>query len=52
VRGRPILVFAAMTDVLTLGHYTPYTYISPMMRHAGVSADGVSLVLRGYGLAG
>lgn len=52
VRGRPILAVAATTAVLTLGHYTPYTYISPLLRHAGVGADGVSLVLFGYGVAG
>lgn len=52
VRGRPILIVAAMIAVLTLGHYTPYTYLSPLLRHAGVSAAGVSPVLLGYGLAG
>lgn len=51
VRGRPIVIVAAMTALLTLGHYTPYTYISPLLRHAGVSVGGVSLVLLGYGLA-
>jgi DHA1 family inner membrane transport protein len=52
VRGRPILIVAIMVAVLTLGHYTPYTYLSPLLRHAGVSAADVSLVLFGYGLAG
>jgi predicted MFS family arabinose efflux permease len=46
------LIVAFMVAVLTLGHYTPYTYFSPLVRHAGVSAADVSLVLLGYGLAG
>jgi DHA1 family inner membrane transport protein len=52
VRTRPLLAAAAVTVVLTLGHYTPFTYISPLLRHAGVSVTGVSLVLLGYGAAG
>lgn len=52
VRARPVLIVAGMTAVVTLGHFTPYTYINPLLRHAGVSPDGVSLVLFGYGLAG
>jgi predicted MFS family arabinose efflux permease len=52
VRGRPILLVAAMVAVLTLGHYTPYTYLSLLLRHAGVGASGVAPVLFGYGLAG
>ncbi len=52
VRGRPLLIVAAMTAVLTLGQYTPYTFISPLIRHAGIAAGGVSLALLAYGLAG
>lgn len=52
VRGRPLLAVAAIVIVLTLGHYTPFTYVSPLLRHAGVSAADVSLVLFGYGAAG
>lgn len=52
VRSRPILLVAAMTAVLTFGHFTAYTYINPLLRHAGVNADSISLVLLGYGLAG
>ncbi len=52
VRSRPILLVAAMTAVLTFGHFTTYTYINPLLRNAGVNADSVSLVLLGYGLAG
>jgi DHA1 family inner membrane transport protein len=52
VRGRHILMVAAIVVVLTLGHYIPYTYISPLLLHAGVSTDGISLVLFGYGAAG
>jgi DHA1 family inner membrane transport protein len=52
VRSRPILLVAAMTAVLTFGHFTTFTYINPLLRYAGVNADSVSLVLLGYGLAG
>lgn len=52
VRTRPLLTAAAVTIVLTLGHYTPFTYISPLLRQAGVSATSLSLVLFGYGAAG
>lgn len=52
VRSRPILLVAAMTAVLTFGHFTTYTFINPLLRHAGVNADSVSVVLLGYGLAG
>ncbi len=52
VRTRPLLAVAAVVVVLTLGHYTAFTYVSPLLQHAGVSAAGVSLVLFGYGAAG
>lgn len=52
VRSRPIALVAAMTALLTFGHFTTYTYITPLLRHAGINGDRVSLVLLGYGLAG
>jgi DHA1 family inner membrane transport protein len=52
VRGRAILAVAIMIVVLTLGHYTPYTYISPLLLHAGVPSGAISLVLFGFGAAG
>ena len=51
-RRRPLLRVAATVVVLTLGHYTAYTYVSPLLEHAGVARSGVSLVLFGYGAAG
>jgi predicted MFS family arabinose efflux permease len=41
-----------MIVVLTLGHYTAYTYVSPMLLRDGVSASAISVVLAGYGVAG
>jgi MFS transporter, DHA1 family, inner membrane transport protein len=52
IRRRPLLLIVVTTVVLTLGHNTAYTYISPILLHDGVAVGRVSLVLAGYGLAG
>jgi predicted MFS family arabinose efflux permease len=52
IRRRPLLLIAATTVILTLGHNTTYTYISPILLHDGVRLGRVSLVLAAYGLAG
>jgi DHA1 family inner membrane transport protein len=52
LRRGPVLLVAAVTVVATLGHYTAFTYISPILRAAGINQDSVSLVLFGYGAAG
>jgi len=52
VRQRPLVLVAVTTVVLTLGHYTAFTYVSPLLAAAGIGAGSVSLVLLGYGLAG
>jgi MFS transporter, DHA1 family, inner membrane transport protein len=52
VRGRSLQVVAALVVVLTLGHYTLYTYVSPLLLHDGVRQNAVSLVLLGYGIGG
>lgn len=52
VRRGPLLGVAALVVVLTLGHYTAFTYVSPLLRHAGVHVGSVSLILFGYGAAG
>jgi DHA1 family inner membrane transport protein len=52
VRGRALQLVAALVIVLTLGHYTLYTYVSPLLLHAGVRKDAISLVLLGYGIGG
>jgi DHA1 family inner membrane transport protein len=51
-RQRSLLLVAGVGVVLTLGHYTLYTYIAPLTRQAGVGNAEVSLVLFGYGAAG
>jgi DHA1 family inner membrane transport protein len=51
--ARPaLLTLAAGIVVFTLGHYAAYTYVTPLMLHAGVAAHAVGPVLFGYGLAG
>ena len=52
LRRRPVLLVAAVSVVLSLGHYTAFTYVAPILRAAGVGAGSVSLVLFGYGAAG
>jgi predicted MFS family arabinose efflux permease len=52
LRRGPVLLVAALTVVATLGHYTAFTYVSPILRAAGIDEDSVSLVLFGYGAAG
>ena len=52
LRRRPVLLIAAVSVLLTLGHYTAFTYVSPVLRDAGVGETHVSLVLFGYGAAG
>jgi MFS transporter, DHA1 family, inner membrane transport protein len=49
---RRLLVMAAVIALLMLGQFTAYTYISPLLLHAGVTREGVSAVLLGYGAAG
>lgn len=52
LRKRPVLLIAAVISLLTLGHYTAFTYASPILTAAGVGDASVSLVLFGYGNAG
>ncbi len=50
---QPRLLFtAAVIALFMTGHFTVYTYISPLLRNAGVATTGVSAVLLGYGAAG
>ena len=51
LRGRALLLVAATTAVLTTGHYSAYTYVTPLLREAGVGGGAVSAVLLGYGAA-
>jgi DHA1 family inner membrane transport protein len=52
LRRRPVQLVAAVSVLLTLGHYTAFTYVSPILRAAGIGETHVSLVLFGYGAAG
>ncbi|NNH05675.1 MFS transporter [Cellulomonas fimi] len=50
--ARGALVRAALvTVVFALGHYTTYTYVAPLLLHAGTSDAGVGAALLGHGLA-
>jgi DHA1 family inner membrane transport protein len=49
----PALLRVGVTIVLIMtAHFTAYTYISPILTHAGVGEDLVSVVLVAYGAAG
>jgi DHA1 family inner membrane transport protein len=52
LRGRGLQMVGVLTVVLTVGHYTAYTYVAPMLLRAGVPQNRVGLVLLGYGVAG
>jgi MFS transporter, DHA1 family, inner membrane transport protein len=52
VRQPAVLVMAVVITLLALGHFTLYTYISPLLLHDGVSDVHVGAVLFGYGCGG
>jgi predicted MFS family arabinose efflux permease len=52
IREPAILRVAALVTLVTLGHYTLFAYVTPLLRHAGIGRDSTSLVLLGYGGAG
>lgn len=52
LRSAPLLAFAAVIVVLTLGHYTAFTYVRALLDHVGVGVGSVSLILFGFGAAG
>jgi predicted MFS family arabinose efflux permease len=43
---------ATVITLLALGHFTLYTYISPLLMHDGVARAEVGVVLFGYGCGG
>ncbi|MEJ5944202.1 MFS transporter [Pseudokineococcus basanitobsidens] len=49
LRRPSLLVVAVVAVVLITGHQTVYTYVSPLLRDAGVGPADVALVLLGYG---
>jgi DHA1 family inner membrane transport protein len=52
LRQPRLLLIAAVIALFMIGHFTVYTYISPLLLYAGVTTVGVSAVLLGYGAAG
>lgn len=52
VRRPAVLVMAAVISLLALGHFTLYTYVSPLLLHDGVALQDVGGVLFVYGCGG
>jgi len=52
VRRGPLLTVAVIVVCTTVGHYMPYTYLTPAILAAGVGPGRVTVVLFGYGAAG
>lgn len=52
VRQPAVLVMATVITLIALGHFTLYTYISPLLLHDGVSDVHIGAVLFGYGCGG
>jgi DHA1 family inner membrane transport protein len=52
IRRPAVLVMAVVITLLALGHFTLYTFISPLLLHDGVASSHVGTVLFGYGCGG
>ena len=52
VRNPAVIVMAVVITLLALGHFTLYTYVSPLLLHDGVAHADVGAVLFGYGCGG
>lgn len=52
VRRPAVIVMAVVITLLALGHFTLYTYVSPLLLHDGISRPDVGAVLFGYGCGG
>jgi DHA1 family inner membrane transport protein len=52
VRRPPVLIMAVVITLLALGHFTLYTFVSPLLLHDGVSSPHVGAVLFAYGCGG
>ena len=52
IRSPAVLVMATVITLLALGHFTLYTYVSPLLLHDGVTRAAVGVVLFGYGCGG
>lgn len=52
IRRPAVLVMAVVIVLLALGHFTLYTYVSPLLLHDGVSGPRIGAVLFAYGCGG
>jgi predicted MFS family arabinose efflux permease len=52
IRHPAVLVMASVITLLALGHFTMYTYVSPLLLHDGVARADVGVALFGYGCGG
>ena len=52
IRRPAVVVMAGVITLLALGHFTLYTYVSPLLLHDGVTRADVGAVLFGYGCGG
>ena len=52
VRHPAVILMAVVITLLALGHFTLYTYVSPLLLHDGVARPDVGAVLFGYGAGG
>jgi DHA1 family inner membrane transport protein len=52
IRRPEVVVMATVITLLALGHFTLYTYVSPLLLHDGVARAHVGAVLFGYGGGG
>ncbi len=52
VRRPAVLVMAAVITLFALGHFTLYTYVSPLLLHDGVADVHVGAALFAYGCGG
>lgn len=52
VRRPALILMSAAITLLALGHFTLYTYVSPLLLHDGIARTDVAAVLFGYGCGG
>jgi len=52
IRRPAVLLMSTVITLLALGHFTLYTYVSPLLLHDGVARADIGAVLFGYGCGG
>ncbi len=52
IRRPAVVIMASVITLLALGHFTLYTYVSPLLLHDGVASGDIGTVLFGYGCGG